>query len=183
MRRELIVSGSSLSGGRDTTSPSIFERSSVNQLGSVRLGRPSVRSAKKSLLFELSVHDMVCPGLTRNDGMSVLRPLTAKWPCCTIWRACLRESANPKWKITLSSRRSSVREQVVAGDPGRVESVVHVLAELAFHDAVHLASLLLFPQVDAVVRHPTAPVAAPARRRVATFDGASRREAAIALEE
>jgi hypothetical protein len=64
-------------------------------------------------------------------------------------------------------------EQVHTWYARSVERGGHVAAELAFHHAIYVLCLLLFPQVNGVIRGSTA----------ALFKGTSGRETLVALQE
>jgi hypothetical protein len=74
-------------------------------------------------------------------------------------------------------------EQVHAGDTLGIESLGHITAELAFHDAVDVLGLLLFTQVNAIVRGPSAAAGHVTGRVAAFLKGTSGRETLIALQE
>ena len=104
--------------------------------------------------------------------MLVGRPLTAKWPWATSWRACGpgRREAHPVDDVVEAQLERA--EQVLAGHAGPVLGVDEVVAELALEDAVGAADLLLLAQLQAVLADLAAADAVLAGRRRTTLEGA-----------
>jgi hypothetical protein len=74
-------------------------------------------------------------------------------------------------------------KQVHAGNTGGIERLGHVAAELAFHDAIYVLGLLLFTQVNCVVRGPSAAAGHVTGRVAALLKGTFGRETLVALQE
>ena len=86
--------------------------------------------------------------------------------------------------MTLSSRRSSSDDQVLAGDAFHGRGFFEGAAELAFENAVHAARLLLLAQLQAVADDLLCAVLAMlAGDEIALFDGALLAVAALAFEK
>ena len=83
----------------------------------------------------------------------------------TSWRAAARIGAKPRRWTTLSSRRSRMRQQLLAGVLRRARGQLEVAAELALEDAVEALELLLLAEADAVLARLAAAVAVHAGRR------------------
>ena len=115
--------------------------------------------------------------------MSVGRPFTAKWPWQTSWRAWAREVAKPIRNTTLSSRSSSMPQEVLAGDARPGIGRLEVVLELALEDGVDAADLLLLAQLHAVLADLAAADAVLAGRGGPALEGALLRVAAAALQE
>ena len=123
------------------------------------------------------------PGLSWYDGMSVGRPLTAKWPWVTSWRAWARERGEAHPVDDVVEAQLERAQQVLAGHAGAVLGVDEVVAELALEDAVGPADLLLLAQLEAVLADLAAADAVLAGRRRPALEGALLGIAARALEE
>jgi hypothetical protein len=82
--------------------------------------------------------------------MLTLRPLTLMWPWLTIWRAAARVFAKAEVIDDVVQPGFENLQHLLAGDAAALEGALIDAAELAFHQAVEIAQLLLLDQAQAV---------------------------------